>query len=165
MRLQRILLIGAAAATASCTPLPSPNGDSDILPRVQTGAIVSLSLAGIIGAAIGLTEYASTLYHRLAQRKIEQENVAFKQHFNRVRKMTDIEVQAEGTDVVLDLVEKFLRRNETEEVELESTLAGDDEIMGHDNEFSARDIDERPPMPMPRLPGHPPLSNLIAQRY
>jgi hypothetical protein len=79
--------------------------------------------------------------------------------------MTDIEVQAEGTDVVLDLVEKFLRRNETEEVELESTLAGDDEVMGHDNGFSARDIDERPPIPMPRLPGHPPLSNLIAQRY
>jgi hypothetical protein len=105
------------------------------------------------------------MYHRWAQGKMERENVAFEQHFNRVRKMTDVHVQAEGTDVVLDLVEKFLRRNETEEVELESTLAGDDEIVGDDNAFSAWAVDERaPPLPMPRLPGHPPLSELEAQR-
>jgi hypothetical protein len=165
MQLKRFLLIGFVIPV-TCTPVPSTGLQSvpdthDAIKAVKAGVIVSASMAGIIGASIGLTEYLTNVYHRWAKNKMERETKDSDNALSRERKLTETTFQNTGTDVVLSLVERYLekqRKKEAEvmvdtklvEPEVEQARVADDEI--------------DPSPPMPRLPGYPPLSE-TAQRY
>jgi hypothetical protein len=127
---------------------------------LKTGAIAGLSIAGIIGASIGITEYISSLYHRFSSGKTMGQNEVDENKFHRDRVIADEDFQDAGLDAVLDLVEKYGHKQETP-VALEEPVVpqteSDEESEQEIGTDEIRETEEKP-LPLPRLPGHPPLS-------
>jgi hypothetical protein len=166
-----VLLLGVSA---SCAPLSSSPGTHGKLhgrdeidvqttsphSGLKTGAIAGLSIAGIIGASIGITEYISSLYHRLSGGKIESQNDVDGNKFQRDRSLADEDFQDAGLDVVLTLVEKYAQKQETPVPLVETVVPKSESDEESERETGTDEIKkvEEMPLPLPRLPGHPPLS-------
>lgn len=96
--------------------IPTPQGPSEdrklslgrrgFAEKAKTGAIVSLSLAGVAGLSIGLIEYFSSFVNRIKGKSLEHENIVAEENLGRSRKKLDREYQNAGMDILLDLVEK-----------------------------------------------------------
>jgi len=180
---------------ASCRPLaPSPQGTperEDHRPissqpgsLAQNGLIASLSLAGILGLSIGLTEYISSFVNRFQRTRLEYTNSVMEDTFNRDRVGLDREYQNYGLDILLNLAEKYTGIPNTQEKPKETGVDGkvtdaggvpidkDDECTNSGpQEDSEKSLDNKSTeevmpdtheleyeFPMPRLPGFPPLS-------
>jgi hypothetical protein len=171
-----VLLLGFSA---SCAPLWSSPGtlaklhgrdEMDVQNAsphkgLKTGAIAGLSMAGIIGASIGITEYISSLYHRFSGKKTEGQNEVDENKFHRDRVLADEDFQGAGLDVVLDLVEKYAQKQETP-VPLAETLVPKSESDDESEQETGTDEIEKTEemaLPLPRLPGHPPLSEFAGR--
>lgn len=142
--------------------------DSNPHGMLKGSAIAGLSLAGLIAASVGATEYISSVYHRFSKGKIESQNDIGDNKFSRDRMLADEEFQNDGIDMVLNLIEKHAHERE-EPVETEDPRVNESE----------REEDSKPEavtapttaaeesvdivLPLPRLPGHPPLSSLTEE--
>lgn len=167
----RSLLLVFSGTIALCTPVPQLSREneiqqSSILPGVKTGLIATFSLAGLLALVAGVTEYASRIHNRIKKNQIENQNLLQETNFNRSRKLIDDEFRYAGTDVVLDLVGKYVNGKSGEE---------DDEMdsHGHEPEETVLLAEEKTAVdevsatsseaPLPRLPGFPPLSDMVAR--
>jgi hypothetical protein len=195
-----LLLFSLLAFRAWCIPIPIPNtsedNDASISSResgfpqaAQTGAIISLSLAGIVGLSIGLTEYITSFINRFNRTQLDLEKSVEEDTFARDMESLDREYQNSGIDVLLDLVEKY-SHNKTdtgnvtyEELpENENSGSGEEKDRGGhkgvpldkedeigksrpqvddmEESFESNSVPEPvvTGLPLPRLPGFPPLS-------
>ena len=167
MRL-RTLIVVFFGSIALCTPVPQLTGEnkvqasqSSFLPGVKAGFVATFSLAGLAALAVGITEYATRLHNRLKQTQIENQNLLYEANFNRSRTLSDVEFRHAGTDVVLDLVEKFANGKKGEhEMDGHSEELKESVVMAEDktavDELVVESSEDLPPLP--RLPGFPPLS-------
>jgi hypothetical protein len=133
----------------------NPNG------ALKASAVAGLSLAGIIAASIGATEYISSLYHRFSKGKIESLNETGDKKFNRDRQLVDEDIQDAGIDIVLDLIEKYAHERETAVMPAETSVGESERDEDSESEAATTTVEKRVDMalPLPRLPGHPPLSS------
>jgi hypothetical protein len=86
----------------------------DLPPAVQNGLTFGLSFTGIVATAIGLTEYATTLYKRYTKAKHERELHAAEIEFARKSDAAERHAADAAHDVVLNLVDKFVRKGREE---------------------------------------------------
>jgi len=166
MRL-RTLLVFLTGTLALCIPVPQLIEDNElhipqsaILPGVKAGFITSLSLAALLALAVGVTEYASRLHNRFKKNQIENQNLLEETNFNRSRKLTEDDFRYAGTDVVLDLVEKYVTRDNGKDDEMDGSDDVPNESVLLAEEKTAVDTastDRTDGLPLPRLPGFPPL--------
>jgi hypothetical protein len=128
---------------------------------LKASAIAGLSLAGIIAASIGATEYISSLYHCFSKGKIESQNEMGDQKFNRDRQLVDEDIQDAGIDIVLDLIEKYAHEREMAVTPAETLVDESERDEDSEPEAVTTPIEKRidVALPLPRLPGHPPLSS------
>lgn len=171
MRLRSVLVLFTVTLTL-CSPVPQPIEDNEIqpqssvLPGVKAGFLISFSLAGLFALAAGVTEYASRLHNRFKKNQIDNQNLLQETNFNRSQKLTENDFRYAGTDVVLDLVEKYVDGKSDKEDEMEtkdeekkdSMLLAEEKTTVDDASIAGTEG-----LPLPRLPGFPPLSQKIAR--
>ena len=111
----RHLFILSLTISAVCSPVPlEPKNDGDniekgaVHPGIKAGFVATLSIAGLLGAAIGLTEYITTVYNRFHKENLNRQNKLEKITFHRERVSTNNDFRNAGNDIVLDLVEKYV---------------------------------------------------------
>jgi hypothetical protein len=190
-----VLLAFILSLRATCIPIPAPSQTppedhaissppGSLAQTAKTGVVVSLSLAGLLGLSIGLTEYISSFLDRLRQVQLEDYNSLAEDKFNRDRGELDRGYQNAGLDILLNLAEKYpgntkeLENRKEEEVDGRGTETGGVSIETEEGIGKARPqedleenfevkspeegVQETPEVeceiPMPRLPGFPPLS-------
>ena len=169
-----VLLLGVSASCAPLSSSPGTHGklhghdEMDVQTAsphngLKTGAIAGLSIAGILGASIGITEYISSLYHRFSGGKMESQNDVEGNKFQRDRSLADEDFQDAGLDVVLNLVEKYAQKQETP-VAVVPKNESDEESERETGTDEIKKIEEMP-LPLPRLPGHPPLSEFEGREH
>ena len=172
MRLRSVLVLFTVTLTL-CSPVPQPiedneiqQGQSSVLPGVKAGFLISFSLAGLLALAAGVTEYASRLHNRFKKNQIENQNLLQETNFNRSQKLTENDFRYAGTDVVLDLVEKYVSGKSDQEDEMEgkdeekkdSMLLAEEKTNVDESSIAGTEG-----LPLPRLPGFPPLSEKAAR--
>ena len=162
MRFQVFLLL-PLALTGTCTPIHDPQDRDytlqkrELLPIAQHGLTFGLSFTAIVAAAIGITEYATSLYHRYKNEKAQQEYSVWEDEFGRQKKEMDKRILTSAQDVVLDLVDKFVKKGkggkgeeiEEEVVGVEKVLTGDLIMLDSD------EIVDVEPLSLPKLYGFP----------
>jgi hypothetical protein len=169
----RTLLIVLSGSIALCTPVPQPTREteiqveqSSILPGVKNGLIATFSLAGLLALVAGVTEYASRIHHRIKTNQIENQNVLQETNFNRSRNLIDDEFRFAGTDVVLDLVGKYVngKSGEDDETDVDGEKPNETVLLT-ENKTTADEasVASSEDPPLPRLPGFPPLSGTAAR--
>ena len=172
MRLGSLLVV-LSGTLVLCTPIYQPiEGDELQVPRsaiqtgVKVGLIASFSLAGLLGLAVGVTEYASKIYTRLKKIQIENHDLLQESNFNRSRKLAENEFRFAGTDVVLDLVEKYVNRKDKKggEEDYKPQAQNKTELMAEEETVNKISRTEAEEAPLPRLSGFAPLSER-AVRY
>ena len=162
----RHLFILSISISVVCFPLPlEPYNDGyhiekrAVHPGIKAGLVVTFSIAGLVGASIGLAEYITTVYNRFHQQTISRQNKLKETAFSRERISTDNDFRNAGNDLVLNLVEKYVdgkvgRRGEKEKVMVEGRHTKNET---HEEIDNVKDAGEH--LPLPRLPGFPPLSD------
>jgi hypothetical protein len=172
MRLRNVLVL-FTLTLGLCSPVPHPIEDNEIqppqssvLPGVKAGFIISFSLAGLFALAVGVTEYASRLHNRFKKNQIENQNLLQEINFNRSQKLTENDFRYAGTDVVLDLVEKYVTGNNEKENEMEANdhVSNKTVLLAEEKtavETASTNGTEE--LRLPRLPGFPPLSERVAR--
>jgi hypothetical protein len=171
-----VLLLGVSASCAPLSASPDPHGklhgrdEMDVQTTsphsgLKTGAIAGLSIAGIIGVSIGMTEYISSLYHRYSGGKMESQNDVDGKEFQRDRLLADEDFQDAGLDVVLNLVEKYAQNQETPVALAETVVPKSESDEESEREMGTDEIRqiEEMRLPLPPLPGHPPLSEFAGR--
>src|SRR5271170_5976624 len=101
MHLSRFLLVLITAITAVSFPLQVRNSQENQLEhrKSHAGIIAGLSIAGLVGAALGLTEYATTAYARYMKGKLEEENKKKEEDFYADRVLIDNDFKNAGNDI------------------------------------------------------------------
>jgi hypothetical protein len=172
MRFNFIYLLAAGNAV-SCLPHSSEESaklqgrgemnaqDKNPHSVLKASAVAGLSLAGILAASIGATEYISSLYHRLSKGKIDSQNETGDKNFNRDRQLVGEDIQDAGIDIVLDLIEKYAHERETAVMPAETSVGESERDEDSEPETATTTVEKSLDMalPLPRLPGHPPLSS------
>jgi hypothetical protein len=177
------------AATVYCAPIssvssspsdsrqqttPSARNGIRLHPAVEIGLISSLTAATLAAFSIGMTEYLSSLHDRWTRKLAKLENKANEAKFDRERQHAVDEHQNTGLDIVLDLVESYLdtkahrwqksneaNRDLVKDAEFKESLTFPEEegLAGRRQPSTSESM-----LPLPRLPGFPPLSEQ-APRY
>ena len=172
MRLRSVLVLFTVTLTL-CSPVPQPieeyeiqQPQSSVLPSVKAGFLISFSLAGLLALAVGVTEYASRLHNRFKKNQIENQNFLQETNFNRSQKLTENDFRYAGTDVVLDLVEKYVsgKNDQEDEMENKDEETKDSLLLAEEKTtVDEASIVGSEGVPLPRLPGFPPLSEKVAR--
>lgn len=168
----QVFLILFTAIRASCAPVPSPSYDDRKLVEkgnhsgIKAALIATFSIAGLLGASIGLTEYITTVYNRYQKDKIERQNGLNDKVFYNERVSADNEFRNTGIDIVLNIVEKYVdgngAKNEVKKDE-KKKLAVEEKQVGLEQKWeNAEDEGEEGVLSLPKLPGFPPLSKALS---
>ena len=161
----RHLIILSISISALCFPVPlEPYNDGNhiekraVNPGIKAGLGVTLSIAGLFGATIGLVEYITTVYNRFHKQTIAHQSKLEDTAFRRERISADRDFRNAGNDIVLNLVEKYVdgkdgRRGEKRKLIVEE---GNRKNESHEKADNVKDAGED--LPLPRLLGFPPIS-------
>lgn len=148
-----LLLFLTLALGGACKPIHDTQRElqkRDLAPLAQHGLTFGLSFTAIVAAAIGITEYATNFYHRYNNDKAQQEHLAWEDRFARQKKETDKRISTSAHDVVLDLVDKWVKKGKAAgEEESEEEPTGDSIMLDSD------EIVDVEPLPLPKLYGFP----------
>jgi hypothetical protein len=158
-----VLLLLTLSLKGTCKPIHDTQDREyglekrELPPIAQHGLTFGFSFAAIVAAAIGITEYATNFYHRYKNEKAQQEHLAWEDQFARQKKETDKRISTSAHDVVLDLVDKFVKKGkagkgeetEDDEVVLDEVPTGDLIMLDSD------EIVDVEPLPLPKLYGFP----------
>jgi len=173
-----VLFLSATVSSAPITPStsvspdaaePLPQNGVRIHPAVQAGLLATLTTAGVAGISIGLAEYIASVSERWKRKHDKLNHRLEDSNFGRERRLADGAHKNTGLDIVLDLVDRYLegenlKGESSQKNEASSTGAtgGSDEIpspeLNHLSEEGLVETKAAVELPLPRLPGFPPIS-------
>jgi hypothetical protein len=160
----RHLIILSISISALCFPVPlkSYNDGNHIEkravnPGIKAGLVVTLSIAGLFGATIGLVEYLSTVYNRFHKQTIAHQSKLEETAFRRERASADRDFRNAGNDIVLNLVEKYVDGKEGRKGGKRKSIVEERNRKNESHEKVDNVKDAGEDLPLPKLLAFPPL--------